>query len=434
MNITYNRRQILKLAGAGMGAVALASCAPSGTGSNPTSSKAGTAVAGASPQPFAFASWSLNESASKPVIQGLMDSYAAKKKIKVTGVSYPYTGYLDQMILQIRGGQFSGAAQVDIAWLSAFASLGKLRDLGPVAQGRDYTPSALASGQYQGKQFGLPWTTGAIGLIANKELLGRAGITKAPTTIKEFESALTDLKGLGGGVIPYAAMTKVAQLKDMLVWMQTFGCSLLEGDKVTIGDDASVEAMTWYKSLYDKGLIAPDVDRTDARALFGQGKAAIYDDAIVGKGAVLKSSSYPDLASKLEPLARPVLNEGDRPRAQLWGHVVVVVDGEAADTATDFAQWLTSDEATTLGYFKALSLPPTTQKALKSPTVTQDAFTTAFGERITTTATPDPFWRFPQYAQMESVIAEKVQGVLVGKASPADAMKAAGKSVQALIG
>lgn len=433
MNTTYNRRQMLKIVGTGMGAVALASCAPSGTGGTATSSKAGTAGADAAPKPFSFASWSLNESASKPVVQGLIDSYGAKKQVKVTGASYPYSGYLNQMLLQIRGGQFGGAAQVDIAWLSAFASLGKLRDLGPAAQGRDYTPSALASGQHQGKQFGLPWTTGAIGLVANKELLERAGITKAPTTIKEFEAALTDLKGLGNGVIPYAASTKVAQLKDMLIWMQTFGSPLLEGDKVTIGDDPSVEAMTWYKSLYDRGLIAPDVDRTDARALFGQGKAAMYDDAVVGKGAVLKNSSDPALATKMEPLARPVLQAGDRPRAQLWGHIVVVVDGEAADTATDFAQWLTSDEATTLGYFKALSLPPTTQKALKSPTVTQDAFTTAFGERITATATPNPFWPFPQYGQMETVVAEQVQAVLVGKASPADAMKAAGKSVQALI-
>jgi len=423
---------MLKIVGGGMGAVALASCAPSSTGSNATSSKVG-AAAGAAPKPFSFASWSLNEAAGKPVIQGMMDSFAAKKKVKVTGVSYPYNAYLDQMILQIRGGQFSGVADVDIAWLSAFAALGKLRDLSPAAQGRGYTPSALASGQHKGKQLGLPWTTGAIGLVANKELLGRAGITKMPTTIVEFEAALTDLKGLGGGVIPYAASTKAAQLKDMLIWMQTFGSPLLEGDKVTIGDDASVEAMTWYKSLFDKGLIAPDVDRFAARALFGQGKAAMYDDAIVGKAAVLKTSSYPDLASKMEPLARPVLQAGDRPRALLWGHVVVVVDGEGADTATDFAQWITSDLATTLGYFKALSLPPTTEKALKSPTVTQDAFTTAFGERITATATPNPFWPFPQYAQMETVVAEQVQAVLVGKASPVDAMKAAGKSVQALI-
>lgn len=60
------------------------------------------------------------------------------------------------------------------------------------------------------------------------------------------------------------------------------------------------------------------------------------------------------------------------------------------------------------------------------------AHCTAFGERITATATPNPFWPFPQYAQMETVVAEQVQAVLVGKASPADAMKAAGKSVQAL--
>jgi multiple sugar transport system substrate-binding protein len=264
-------------------------------------------------------------------------------------------------------------------------------------------------------------------------LLSRAGITEFPETIEDFEAALVELKGLGGGVVPYAASTKVAQLKDILFWMKTFGCTLLDGDKVTIGDDASVEAVTWYKKLYDQKLIAPDVDRFDARALFGQGRAAIYDDAIVGKGAVIKDSPDKQLADKLDPVARPVLKSGDDPQAQLWGHVIVVVEGEAANTATSFARWLTSDQAATDEFFAKLALPPTTEKGLASDAVANDPFTKAFSERITKTASQNPFWRFPEYAQMETVIAEQVQAVLIGSSSPADAMTTAGEQVQALV-
>ncbi len=324
MTTAYSRRRMLQLFGAaGLGAAGLAACAPAPKETEPLAADDPKA----NEKTFSFASWTLNEEAGKPVVQGLLDTIAKKDGLTVNPVSYPYNEYLNQLTLQVRGGQLVGAAQLDIAWLGALAALGKLRDLGEVAKDGGYTDTALTSGQYEGKQLGLPWTTGAIGLVTNKELLAKKGITAFPETVEDFEAALVELKGIGGGVVPYAASTKVAQLKDILFWMKTFGCTLLDGDKVTIGDDASVDAVTWYKKLYDQKLIAPDVDRFDARALFSQGRAAIYDDAIVGKGAVVKDSPDKQLADKLDPVARPVLKSGDDPQAQLWGHVIVVVEG-----------------------------------------------------------------------------------------------------------
>lgn len=424
MTSIYTRRHMLKLMGIGAGAVGVggfaAACGSSGSSSG---------ASGA----FSFGSWSLTEDASKPVIQKIDANYEKAQGVSIKPVLYPYDSYLNELTLQVRGGQFSGAAQLDIAWLGALSALGKLRDLSSYAQGRGYTQQALQAGQFEGKQYGLPWTIGAIGLVANKEILDKAGITQFPTTIDDFEAALTELKGVGNNTVPYAASTKVEQLKDILIWMQTFGSPLIENGKVTIGDDASVEAVTWYKKLYDKGLIAPDVDRDAARTLFAQGRAAMYDDAIVTKGIVTAQSPDKDLGSKLDPVSRPVVKAGDKPRAQFWGHVVTVVEGDGADEAAKFAQWLTSDKNVAVGYFKDLGLPPTTTAALASPTVTQDTFTTDFTKRITVTATVNPFWAYTKDAQIEQAVAEQVQAVLVGSSSAADAMKAAGAAVQDLI-
>jgi multiple sugar transport system substrate-binding protein len=429
---TLSRRSLLQMLGVGAGVAALAACAPSG-GSSAAPTSAGAATTGGAAQDFSFASWSLSEETPKPVIQGLLDTFAKQDGISVSPVTYPYNEYLNQLTLQVRGGQFAGAAQVDVAWLGSLAALGKLQDLSSLASGRGYTDAALQAAQYEGTQYGLPWTVGAIGLIGNSELLGSVGISELPTTVEDFEAALVELQGIGGGVVPYAASTKVAQLKDVLIWMETFGSPLLEDGKVTIGDDASVEAVAWYKKLYDQKLIAPDVDRFDARSLFAQGKAVLYDDAIVGRSAVVADSPDPDLASKLVPFSRPVLAAGDDPRALVWGHAVVVAEGEGAATAAEFAQWLTSDEKVTVDYFSELGLPPTTEAGLASQAVRDDAFTTAFGERITATATPSPFWVFPQYAQIESAIAEQVQAVLVGQKDAATAMKDAGAAAQKLV-
>ena len=427
MSQTYSRRTLLRLAGIGAGATIVGACAPSAnqqTNSSPRTTDA-------KPTNFSLAAWTLADEISKVGVQNLMDTYQKAKSISIKPVPIAFPEYLNQLLLQVRGGQFSGAAQLDIAWLSQLAALGKLRDLGYLAKDAGYTETALSSGQLKGKQYGLPWTSGAIGLIVNKQILDKAGISELPTSVQDFEAALAEIKGTGA--VPYAASTKVAQLKDILIWMQTFGSPLIENDKVTLGDQASIEAVTWYKKLYDQKLIAPDVDRADARALFAQGKAAMYDDAIVGKDVVLKQASDQALIKSIAPAPRPVVNPGDKPRAQQWGHIAVVVEGEGADTAADFAKFATSDKDAVLQYFKDVSLPPTTKEALESEPVASDTFTTEFGETITSTATPNPFWPFPQYAQMENVVSEQVQAVLVGKASPKEALEKARDQVQKLI-
>ncbi len=430
MTTVYSRRRLLQLLGAGVGAAGLAGCAPSAPEDSRPS--AGGSPAGDSTD-FSFASWSLSEEAAAPVVQAQLDAYAGAHGIAIDGVTYPFNEYLNQLVLQIRGGQFSGAAQLDVAWLGVVAPLGALRDVGAVVSGGGYTDTAVRAGQVDDAQWGVPWTIGAIGLVTNAELLGRVGATTAPETIEDFEALLTELKALGAGIVPYAAMTKPAQMKDILTWMETFGSPLIDGDTVTIGDEPSVEAVAWFKRLYDAGLIAPDVDRFDARALFGQGKVGIYDDAVKGTAATIADSPDPELAAKLDGIARPVLAAGDSPRSLLWGHVIVVVDGDGADTATDYAHWVTSDEGTVVRYFEDILAPPALEAAADAPEVTAHALTAAFNERVTPTATASPFWRFPQYAQMEIAVAERVQSVLVGDSSPADAMRAAGEAVQALI-
>ncbi|MBC9711561.1 extracellular solute-binding protein [Streptomyces sp. TRM66268-LWL] len=425
-----SRRSALRMFGIGAlgvaGAGTLAACAPSGGSS---SSNGGDTKA----KDFAFTSWSLNEEAAKPAVEKIIAAWEKAEKSKIRTVSYPYNEYLSQLTLKLGGGETTGAVQLDIAWLGAVAQMGKLADLSAAAKKGGYTDVGVKSGVYDGVQYGLPWTTGSIGLIANSKLLEKAGITEHPKTTEEFEAALRELKGLGGGVVPYAAATKVAQLKDIFPWMQTFGCTLLDGDKVTIGDDASVDAVTWYKKLHDAKLIAADVDRFDARALFGQGKAAFYDDAIIGKGATAAQSKDKTLADAMQPVTRPVLTSGDTPRALLWGHVIAVAKGEGQEAATEFALHATSDRATTVEYFETLALPPATTQGLADPKVKDDAFTTAWTEQITKTATGSPFWQFAQNAQIEEAVAKQVQAVLVGGAKPKDAMKQAGKEVADLI-
>ncbi len=453
MERQLSRRDFLRLIGAGSGAVAataLVGCAapaaPAAPTSAPTTAAAGagapttppssaaTAAPAAAPvvKDTTFTSWSLNEAASKDIIQSFITAYEQKNSAKIKTSSYPYNEYLNQVLLQARGGNISGAAQLDVSWLATLASMGVLKDLGEVAKGAGYTEAALRSGQFGGKQYGLPWTTASIGMVANTELLEKAGVSQMPKTIEEFEKALEKLKALGSDVVPYAAMTDVAQLKDIIPWIWTFGGTILKDGKAMLGDEGSVKAVEWYKGLLTKGYIPAKANRFDARQLFTQGKVGFYDDAILARGIVSKDSPVKDLDKKIQPLSRPTMGSGE-PQALLWGHVVVVFNKDGADAAGGFARYITSDTDVAVKYFKAVSLPPTTTAALGAADVKSDAYTIAWSDKITRTAAANPFWPYVASAQMEKILSEQVQAVLTGAASAKDAMQKAGQEIAPLI-
>jgi multiple sugar transport system substrate-binding protein len=427
MSFSLTRRSALGL----LGLSTLAACAPSTN----TPAPAGTGgFKDDGVKEFPLTSWSFNEAVTKEPIQAQIAKYTgANAGVKISTPSYPYNDYLNQLLLQVQGGQLTGAVQLDVAWLATLAATGKLLDLNTVAAGADYTPAALALGQSAGVQYGLPWTFAGIGLISNTELLTRAGITTPPKTVAEFEAALTAVKGLGGGVVPWAGMTKVDQLKDIIPWMWEFGSPIVADNKVVIGDDGSVEALTWYKKLYDQKLIAPDVNRVDARALMSQGKTAFYEDAIGGRATVTKSSPDKDLATKMVPVARPVKNTGDKPRHLAWGQVIAVMNGAGATAAANYAKTITTDPGYNIDWFTKTGLPPTTTAGLADTAVKNDKFATDFTTQIGANSSASPFWVHPQFSQMEKVLAEEVQAILIGKKNPKEALTTARDRMNALI-
>lgn len=384
---------------------------------------------------FTFTGWSLQEGATRDVIMSAVDAYSADTSAEIDTVAFPYNEYLNQVLLQARGGNISGVVQLDIAWLAPMAKMGVLKDLSSYTEGVGYTEAALSSGQVDGVQYGLPWTTASIGMVANMTLLEEAGVTEIPTTIEEFEAALEALKAYDPDVIPYAGMTDTAQLKDIIPWIWAFGGTVIDDEgNVVLNDEGTIAAVEWYADLLDRGLIAADMDRFDARQLFAQGRVGFYEDAIVARALAESNAPDSDLSENVVPVPRPVVNEGDAPQALLWGHILVVIDDDNGDAAAEFAQYLTSDQDVVLNYFEQLGLPPTTETALASDVVQSDEYVAQWSNEITATARTNPFWPYAEAAAMEQTLNEKVQAVLTGDMSAADAMNEAHDEISDLIG
>ena len=191
-------------------AITLAGCAvpvtQQGAAGEATAAPAEEAVAEAvTPAEFTFTGWAINEGASKETVEGYINAYAEANGATIKEQAFPWGEMLNQIVLQVNGGTAEGAAQLDIAWLNTLAATGKLMDLGPYVEGRGYTEAGLRSGQVEGVQYGLPWTTASIGLVANQQILDAAGVTELPTTVAEFEAALEQIKPKQPGSSPSAA-------------------------------------------------------------------------------------------------------------------------------------------------------------------------------------------------------------------------------------
>ena len=76
------------------------------------------------------------------------------------------------------------------------------------------------------------------------------------------------------------------------------------------------------------------------------------------KGIVTTELLAPNLGDLIVPVSRPVVKAGDTPQALLWGHIVVVFEGDNAEDAAKWAQYLTSDLDTSVTYFEEMASRP----------------------------------------------------------------------------
>lgn len=379
---------------------------------------AGALADGAS---IVWAGWSGEEEATKDIFQKMMDTYEAETGNAVTWVGWTWADTAQQLLIRVQGSEQLDIAQTDISIFNTVAQAGVLADWNEIL-GEDYLKenfeeAALAAGNIDGKQLGLPWSMASISMVYNPEMLAKAGWDKTPATIAEFEQCMADVKAMDASIVPYGLSTKDATCAgDFMPWLWAFGGSIFgEDGSVTINSQATVDCLNWYKSLLDKGYIAMDTGRGDSRQLFAQGKMVFYDDAVVAKGQAVNNGVAPEnVVNVCSAMLRPVLAEGDAPQSTMWGHMLVAFEAsQNKEAVADMAKVLTSD-AIALEYFEKNGMPPVTKSAAATDAVKNDAYLNGFLSS-TATARLEETARMANANEIKSIITEEVQSVLLGQ-------------------
>lgn len=391
-------------------AVSLAACGSSGSNSS-------TAANG----PVTITYWDTSNATNEaPTYQDLAKKFeAANPNIKVNFVNVPFDSAQNKLQTAMGSKGAPDVFRSEVGWTAAFAKAGYLTPLDgtpALADSAAFQPSLLKQAGYQGKTYGVPLVTDTLGLLYNKALFAKAGITAAPTTWDELKAdaaTVKDKTGVDGfemraGDGYYAMPLLFGEGTDMVN---------TAAKKITVNSPEAAKAVETYKSLFTApGTVKADLT-TDGYAhmmdAFTTGKVAAIINGPWEITNIYQGSAFTD-KTNLGIAAVPAGSAG-KPGAPTGGHNIAVYAGSDAAhqaAAEKFAAFMTSATSQTEIAQKNSTLP--TRSDAYTPALTADPGIAGF-QAILPVAQPRP--ELPEYSSLFASIGTNLAKILQNQES-----------------
>ena len=424
-----NRRDFLKMSGAGLAGAALlgtAGCGGGGAGS-------GNVI------------WSMNTPVPAYYEAGKRFNKQNKGESEVTFREMPSdTGqYFDKLRTEFQaGGGDIDVMGSDVIWPVQFAAQGWIQDLSdsfPASEQQKFLPGPVQANVYENTIYGIPWFTDAGLLYYRSDLLEQAGFSAPPKTWDELkEMALKTAQDTG---TKYGFIFQGANYEGGVCngceYIWTHGGNVLDPDdqtQIVIDSPESVAALETWRSMITDGVAPQAVTtwtETENDPIWHNGDAVFYRQwpgtyALVGT---------PD--SKLKPdqvgiTELPVAEEGMQSYSALGGwNMLINATTDSQEQALAFAEFMTSPEQEKRLALSDARLP--TQKSLyEDPEVLEALPVAKLGQEVLfKNARPRPVTEF--YGDMSLEMAEQFNAALKGEVSPQEAVDTLQKSLSSIM-
>ncbi len=340
-------------------AVSASACGGSGTTASSSNKASG---------PVTITWWDTSDATNEaPTYKLLVSEFeTANPSIKVNYVNVPFG--TAQTKFQTAAGS-SGAPDVlrsDVGWTPAFAKAGYLAPLDgtpAMADESAFESTLIKQASYNGHIYGAPQVTDTLGLMYNKQLFAKAGITAAPTTWDQLKSDAALIKQKDG--VDGFALEAASYYAMPFLFGEGTDFVNTANNKITINSAAAVTAMNTAKSFVGAPGIAKldvtaDAD-TDIMDSFQTGKVAMvvqgpWDITNVYAGSAFTSKSNLGIA----PV--PAGSTGTAGAPTGGQNLVVYAGADAAHLAASekFVAFMTSAASETETALKNGTLPTRT--------------------------------------------------------------------------
>jgi raffinose/stachyose/melibiose transport system substrate-binding protein len=213
--------------------------------------------------------------------------------------------------------------------------------------------AGLSMTQVDGKQYGVPYNLGAVGIWYNKDLFTQAGIDAPPATWEELLADVQTFKD--AGIVPISLAAGTADAWTAMFWFAYLSVRICgqEGMNVAIttGDwsgDCFVRAAQELQRLvemepFQAGFLAATHPAQEGE--FGNGKAAMMlQGQWAASSQASESESKKGIGDALGWFPFPLVDGGAGLATDVFGGGDnFIVGRDAPPEAVEFAKWLTTD-------------------------------------------------------------------------------------------
>jgi multiple sugar transport system substrate-binding protein len=361
----------------------------------------------------------------------MAEEFAAKNpdiKVNVRSVQFP--DMVNELAKAMATGEAPDVTYIDNPDVALFASRKLLLDMKPLIDKSSVIkldqiyPGPLASVSYKGGVYGIPRGANTIALYYNADLFKAAGLdpAKPPKTWDELYVTAKKLnqpdKGIYG--LAFSAAASEEGTFQFLPWLQMAG-----GDYNKVNVPGGVKALTLWKKFIDEGLASKDTlirGQWDSTGTFNAGNAAMD---ISGPWELPRMSK--DAKFEYRVALLPVPEEG-APRASALGEGdnVIVANTKHPKEAFKFVEYMYEQMPRVWNEFGYMPAYPVQVEKPNYPQA-YDVFNESM--KFARNRGPSPDW-----AKISKAIQTAIQTTLTGQSSPENALAAAQKSIDGILG
>jgi ABC-type glycerol-3-phosphate transport system substrate-binding protein len=374
---------------------------------------------------------------STPLTEAIARFEAANPDIHVDHQGFDYDSMQEKFSVAVSSGTGPDLATVDMTWLPDLASKGLLGDIGEVSGGTlngepiesQYSEGAYRAMRYDDRTIAALYDFDAYALFYRKDILDSKGLS-VPTNWDELlatSAAMAEDTDGDGQADKYALQLLPDSFHFVQLLLQNGGEVLDSAGNVAFDSDAGVGALEYMQQLLtDGGGVYWGPSEGDSTGLPGIKDDRIgmflngpYMMGVLKDGAAAQSG---DWAVAPAPYSK-------RPGSYLGGTgLVIPTTAKHGSAAWKLAEFLLQPEQQLLVYTEA-GAAPATDAALAMPELAgtdpyfgDQAPFPVFQEAMAT-ATAFPY--VAAWPQIDTALTDAVTSVLIGQASPADALRAA---------
>ncbi|NTW40440.1 MAG: sugar ABC transporter substrate-binding protein [Cellulomonadaceae bacterium] len=401
-------RRTQRVTVAALAVVALTAMTACGRGDTPAAGETSAAAVGEGAATGTITVWAMGTEgeALQDFAKGFTDENP-DATVEVTAI--PWDAAHDKISTAIAGDQVPDVSLIGTTWMGEFAATGALDPTPDLIDSASFFPGAWGSTEVGGTSYGVPWYVETRVLYQNGDLMEAAGV-EAPTTWDDLTAEATAMQGAGAtwGINLPPGQTGAWQTFMPFAWQAGAELTNADGTEITLDTPEMVEALTYYKGLFDAGLSPTDLPEGTLESDFVAGKIGSFVSGPWHLGLLADAGA--------ENVVISTLPAGEQEASFIGGgNLGVFSSAENRDGAWKFVEWLSQPE-TQAAWYDAVKDLPAVSSAWDSGALASDEQLAVFGKQLETAVAPPSI---PNWEQIADVVDTELENLIKTDGDPA---------------